>query len=119
MKVLITLSLLLALAIPACADSFWDGAELTGAYAYSFTSHESLALGKLSVGVGSFDLLAHNWPVSAELLIAGNSLDNMSVGLGASIAISDNANGFTVGAGYMLQDNIGWMVTIGVLNLKL
>lgn len=118
MKLLITMAIIATLAVP-CAAGFLDGTELTGAYGYSLTSGESLGIAKLAVGVGSFDLLAHNWPVAGELLVVGDSFDDLAVGFGASIAISDSKNGFSIGAGYIFQREIGWTVTVGVLNLEL
>ena len=118
MKTLALVSLLLALALPVNATIF-DGTELTAAYGYSLTSGESLGIAKLSVDVGSFNLIAHDWPVAGELLVIGDSFDDLSVGLGASIGITDSKGGFSIGGGYIFDRDIGWTITIGVLNIAL
>ena len=123
MKTILILAAVLAISGPVVAQSggFLDGVDVTAAYAYSLTQSQSYGLAKCSVDVGAFDLLGKNWPVKADLLIVGDSLavGDIGIGLGASIAISDPKRGFTIGAAYVLKDNIGWTLTIGILNMTL
>ena len=106
--------------VPVIASAnLWDEMVANGsasvAYAYSFSTENSLEIAKVSTEVGSLTIKDMKLPINLDLLGALNSGDDSKVlfGIGASIDIL-KANKISLGAGYLPQEKwigyIAWKI---------
>lgn len=103
MKVILTVFLLLALALPCAAESLLDNLDLSAGWGYSFRAEKAVTLGKISAELGKLNIWTHEIPINADVVGVAAKAETARLGLGISGTLVGQSASISAGLAYVFE----------------